>query len=94
VFRYCQVVQLCTHKYSPSVQDVYSSTVYLYMNKVQCLDERGPFRCPERKFAKPPVKELTFHQLISIHLIIKSTLEDNLMVVKKETDSYLRPIDY
>jgi hypothetical protein len=25
-------VQLCTQKYSPSVQDVYSSTVYLYMN--------------------------------------------------------------
>ena len=25
-------VQFCTHKYSPSVQDVYSSTVYLYMN--------------------------------------------------------------
>ena len=26
------IVQLCTQKYSPSVQVVYSSTEYLYMN--------------------------------------------------------------
>ena len=58
-----RLYELFTQKYSSSVQVVYSSTVYMYMNlyiyKVLCLCVFvshlyefliGPFRFPERRF--------------------------------------------